>query len=218
MIQGITETSFLDWDGRIVTVLYVGPCNFKCGFCHNWELITKPDKYPEKDWDDIRNFLIERHDFLDGVCFTGGEPCLDKDLKEMVLRVKGLGLKVKLDTNGSKPDVLQELVEKELIDAVAMDLKMPLDERYDRAIGVSAPLVELKRSVDILMSSGIEYDIVDIARCIEGAERYVLQQFNPENTWNLELRDVLPYQNEDIESMAEEARKYVKEVVVRGLK
>lgn len=232
MIRGITETSFLDWDGKVVTVLYAGECNFKCGFCHNWQLMEEPEKYPEKNWDDIRDFLIMHGDFLDGVCFTGGEPTLDKDLLEMILRVKGLGLKVKLDTNGSRPDILKALIEKEIIDAIAMDVKMPLDERYSKAIGIKAPLDKLKRSIDIIRSSGLEYefrttvvptihtkeDIVDIAKGLAKADKYVLQQFNPENTWDVELRKVAPYTNEEIMEMASMAEEYVREIAVRGLK
>ncbi len=232
MIRGITETSFLDWDGKVVTVLYTGDCNFKCPFCHNWQLIEEHDEFPEKEWDDIRDFLIEHRDFLDGVCITGGEPTLDEDLEEICRRVKGLGLKVKLDTNGSRPDVLRTLLEKKLIDAMAMDVKMPLDGRYSGASGAEVLLDKLEESIDIIKNSGLEYefrttvvpsihtkkDIADIARMLDGASRYVIQQFIPDNTRDPALRTVRPYSNTEILEMATEAKKYVKEVVVRGLK
>lgn len=232
MIRGITETSFLDWDGKVVTVLYTGDCNFKCPFCHNWQLIEEHEKYPEKDWDEVRDFLIEHRDFLDGVCITGGEPTLDEDLEDIIRRVKGLGLKVKLDTNGSRPDILKKLIEEELLDAIAMDVKMPLDERHLKACGVDFPLDKIEESVKIIKNSNLEYefrttvvptihtkkDIVDIAKMLEGADKYVLQQFKPDNTRDEKLREVKPFTNVEILEMATEAKKYVKEVVVRGLR
>lgn len=232
MIRGITETSFLDWDGKVVTVLYTGECNFKCPFCHNWSLMDEHDKYPEKDWDEVRDFLIEHRDFLDGVCITGGEPTLDEDLEDIIRRVRGLGLKVKLDTNGSRPDILKKLIDEDMLDAVAMDVKMPLDERHLKACGVDFSLDKLEKSVEIVRNSNLEYefrttvvptihtkkDIADIARMLEGANKYVLQQFKPDNSRNEALREIRPYSNVEILEMATEAKKYVKEVVVRGLR
>ena len=232
MIRGITEASFLDWDGKIVTVLYNAKCNFKCPFCHNWKLMEQPEDYPEKDWAFIESYLTEHKDFLDGVCLTGGEPTIEKGLEELIKRIKGLGMGVKLDTNGSRPDVLERLLKGGSLDAIAMDVKMPLDERYERAVGVVPDLDRLKQSIGLIRNSGLEHefrttvvptihtkdDIIDIAKMLEGAERYVLQQFNPKDAWDLELRNVRPYANEEIMEMASACKRYVKEVVIRGLK
>lgn len=232
MIRGIIETSFLDWDGRVVAVLYTGPCNFKCPFCHNWLLIEDPEKYPEKTWEEVRDFLTEYLDFLDGVCITGGEPTLEKGLADYIVKIRELGLKVKLDTNGTRPSVLKMLFDAELIDALAMDVKMPLDERYEKAAGVKPDLDKLRESIELIRNSGIEYefrttvvptihtkeDIIDTAKMLAGAEKYVLQQFNPDNAWNPDLRKVEPYSSEVVLDMANAAKKYVKEVALRGLK
>jgi pyruvate formate lyase activating enzyme len=232
MIKGITETSFLDWDGKIVMVLYTGNCNFKCPFCHNWELMANPQKFPEKNWEEIKTFLTEHADFLDGVCITGGEPTLEKDLEVWIARIKNLDLRVKLDTNGNIPSALEDLINKNLLDAVAMDIKAPLDERYSVACGTDVDLDAIKRSIKLLRESGLEHefrttvvptihvkaDIIDIAKALSGAEKYALQQFNPENTWEEELRNIDPYPNDVLMEMANAAKEHVKEVRVRGLR
>jgi pyruvate formate lyase activating enzyme len=232
MIRGITETSFLDWDGKIVMVLYTGKCNFKCPFCHNWELMEDPQRFPEKSWEDIKAFLTEHADFLDGVCITGGEPTLEKDLEKWIRRIRKLGLGVKLDTNGSAPDALKDLMENGLLDMVAMDVKAPLDERYKKACGSEVDLKSIERSINLIRDSGLEYefrttvvptihtkdDIVDIARALSGSEKFVLQQFNPENARDEEMRNVSPLPNEDIMEMANAAKEHVNEVRVRGLR
>jgi pyruvate formate lyase activating enzyme len=232
MIRGITETSFLDWDGKVVAVLYTGQCNFRCPFCHNWQLMDEPEKYPEKSWEEVRAFLDEHKDFLDGVCITGGEPTLEKGLEMWIERIRALDLGVKLDTNGSVPKVLGKLIEKGLLDAIAMDVKAPLDDRYAKACGTSVDLDAVSQSIKMIKGSGLEHefrttvvpmihtkkDIIDITKALSDAEKYVLQQFNPENARCAELRDVAPYPNEEILEMTNAAKKYVKEVRVRGLR
>jgi pyruvate formate lyase activating enzyme len=221
MIRGITETSFLDWDGKVVTVLYTARCNLRCPFCHNWQLMKHPEKYPEKNWPFIETYLKEHQDFLDGVCITGGEPTLESGLEALIRKIRGLNLGVKLDTNGTRPEVIARLLEK-----------APLDGRYSKATGVEPDLGRIKKAIRLLMESGIEHefrttvvptlhsegDVVDIAKELKGAKKYVLQQFVPGNTWAPELRDVKPYDNETILEMAQNCRKHVDEVVVRGLR
>lgn len=232
MIRGITETSFLDWDGKIVTVLYSDECNFKCGFCHNWQLMCEPIKFPEKSWENIEAMLKEHADFLDGVCISGGEPTLEPDLEPLIKNIRGLGLKVKLDTNGSRPEVLKRLLDKKYLDALAMDVKAPLDERYSQVAGCDVDLEKIKESIDLIKESGIEHefrttvvptihekkDILDIARLLEGASVFVIQQFVPDNAWHPKLRAIKPYPNEFLLDLASEAKKFVKEVRVRGLR
>ncbi|MDO9536794.1 MAG: anaerobic ribonucleoside-triphosphate reductase activating protein [Thermoplasmata archaeon] len=232
MIRGIIETSFLDWDGKVVMVLYTPSCNFKCPFCHNWELLDDPEKYPEKTWDDIRAKLEEHSDFLDGVCITGGEPLLEPDIEEIMRNVKGMGKLVKLDTNGSFPEILSDLLEKKLIDYIAMDVKMPLDERYSDAAGLKIDIEKIKESIKIIRDSGVEHefrttvvptihtekDILDIAKHLKDADKYVLQQFVPYHAWLESLRDVKPYDDQIILDMGQACSKIVKQVVVRGLK
>jgi pyruvate formate lyase activating enzyme len=232
MIRGIIETSFLDWDGKVVMVLYTPSCNLKCPFCHNWELMDNPSRYPEKTWDDIKLLLEEYSDFLDGVCVTGGEPLLEPDLEELLQNVKNMGKLVKLDTNGTLPDVLSRLIEKGLIDYIAMDIKMPPDKRYIQAAGVKIDLKKIKKSISLIMNSGIDYefrttvvptihtkeDIVDIARHIKGAKKYVLQQFAPFHARDEKLQELKPYENEVLADIADECSQFVENMIVRGLR
>ena len=231
MIRGIIESSFLDWDGKVVMTLYTPNCNFRCPFCHNWELMDNPERYPEKSWEDIKAHFDEHGDFLDGVCVTGGEPLLEADLEEWLGKVKAMGKLVKLDTNGSMPEKLAELIDKKLVDYIAMDFKAPLDERYSKAAGIGVDLDAVKRSIDIIRKSGIDHefrttvvpgihtkeDVVEIARFLGGG-KYVLQQFVPYHALDPALRDAKPYENEVIMDMADACAEFVDDMLVRGLR
>ena len=232
MIRGIIQTSFLDWDGKVSMVLYSSNCNMKCPFCHNWEFMDSPERYPEKTWEEIKSYLEEHSDFIDGACITGGEPLLEPDIEELIQNIKSIGKLVKLDTNGTMPDILSDLIEKGLVDYVAMDVKMPLDERYFKAAGIETDLDKIKKSIEIIMKSGIDYefrttvvptihakeDILDIARYIKGAKKYVLQQFTPFHACDENLRELEPYDNEIIADMAADCEPFVERVSVRGLR
>jgi len=231
-IKGFIETSFLDWDGKIVSTLYVAGCNFRCPFCHNSGLIEKPGDYETIPLSRIEGFLLEHKDFLDGICLTGGEPCLHKNrgLFEFLRRLKDLGFQIKFDSNGADPECLKNVVDQKLADYIAMDIKGPLDERYDKLSGIKTNLAKIKESIKIIMESGIPYefrttvvpgllqgkDIKDIAEYIAGAEKFVFQQFAAEHTWDENLRSVKPYLREKLEEMVEVARPYVANTLIRG--
>src|SRR5690554_4050368 len=121
-IIGFIKTSLLDWDGHVVASIYLPECNFRCPFCHNRDVVLDPESYDEVPWDEIEEFILEHNDFLDGVVVTGGEPTLHDDLPDLLRRIKSLGVKVKLDTNGSNPDMLKDLIDAGLVDYVAMDI------------------------------------------------------------------------------------------------
>jgi len=232
MIRGIIETSFIDWDGKLVMSLYTPRCNLRCPFCHNYELLENPERYPEKSWASVRNHLKKHSDFLDGVCITGGEPLLEPDIEDWMKKIKAMGKLVKLDTNGTMPDILSDLIAKKLVDYVAMDVKAPLDERYSKAIGVKIDIRKIKKSIGIIMKSGVDYefrttivptihsaeDIIEIAKSLKGAKKYVIQQFVPFHAWDEKLRDLKPYDNETIARVADECSQYVENMVVRGLR
>lgn len=231
-IKQMQETSFLDWDGKVVAVLYVPNCNFRCPFCHNWQLIEEPEKYESVPFDKIEKYLTGRgyRDFIDGVCITGGEPTLYSDLPEYLARIKELGMMVKLDTNGSNPDMLERLIADKLVDYVAMDIKGPLDERYGEAAGVEVDLEKIRASINILMGAGIGYEFrttvvptlmddvafEDMVRELEGAEKYVIQQFVPDNSYDVSFREMTPYGREEFNHMVMEGSQYVKSLIVRG--
>ncbi|MDD1746376.1 MAG: anaerobic ribonucleoside-triphosphate reductase activating protein, partial [Methanomassiliicoccales archaeon] len=157
-IAGFNRTSLLDWDGCVSAVIYLPGCNFRCPFCHNRELVLTPEVYEEIPLEFIEEYVRENSEFLDGIVVTGGEPTIHRDLPELVKRIKALGMKVKLDTNGTNPEMLKDLIYAGLLDYVAMDLKAPLDESYDDLAGAKVDLSKVKRSIEIIMGSGIDYE------------------------------------------------------------
>ena len=228
-IKGMIEASFLDWDGKIVTTLFVPKCNFRCPYCQNWELIEHPENFEEIDFERIKKFLLSHKDFIDGVCVTGGEPTIYEDLPDFIKKIKELGFLVKLDTNGSKPRMIKKLIDEKLVDYIAMDMKAPF-EKYDAAGGVKVDVESIKRSIEIIMNSKIEYefrttavpgitdesDIENIAASVRGAKKYVLQQFIPKNAVDEKLRNITLYEKDVFEKMMEKAKKYVKNARMRG--
>jgi len=232
-IKGMIESSFLDWDGKIVSTLYVPHCNFRCPFCHNWELVTHPEKFDAKPFDEIKAFLTENRNFIDGICLTGGEPALYSDLIEYSEKIRDLGMMVKLDTNGSVPKMIEKVFDQDLINYIAMDIKAPLEQMaYNKLAGVKVNLENIEKTIKLIMNSGVDYefrttvvptwltndDILDIAKSIEGAKKYVLQQFVPEHAFSEDLRSFKPYGKEKIDAMIEVGNKYVEKMIARGLK
>jgi pyruvate formate lyase activating enzyme len=232
-IRGFLETSFLDWDGKVSSLLFLPGCNFKCPFCSNWLLVHEPESLPEVKLDKIDHFLEERKDFIDGVVITGGEPTIHPGLPELIRHFKDLGLLVKLDTNGTNPEMLKKLVtgNLKLVDYIAMDFKAPLNEKYDIACGTKVNLAEIKESIKLIMNSGGDYEfrttvipnllgeaeIGEIAQTIAGAKKYALQQFVPAHSMIKEMRALGPHPAETILKLAEIAKKYVPATIVRGV-
>lgn len=190
-IAQILPTTLIDYPDKVAALLYTPLCNFRCPFCHNSELVL-PEKIrrlqliPEND---ILYFLREREKFLDALCITGGEPTLQDDLPRFIGRVKQLGLLVKLDTNGSRPEVLKELFDTHLLDYVAMDVKGPAN-RYDDLAGLHVDFDAVCRSIKLIMDRAPDYefrttvaptitaeDIEATVELAQGAKRYFLQQF-----------------------------------------
>ena len=229
-IIGFIKTSLLDWDGHVVASIYLPGCNFRCPYCHNRDVVLDPDSYDEVPWEEVESFVRENNDFLDGVVVTGGEPTIHDDLPDLIRRIKALGVKVKLDTNGSNPRMLKDLIDAGLIDYVAMDIKAPLNEKYDDLTGISAPLDDIKRSIEILETSGVDHeyrttlapillkasDIEAIAAYIGGAKKYALQQFRPKNTLDPHMEHATPMPKGQVKAVAESAKQYVRTVIIRG--
>lgn len=230
-IRGFIETSFLDWDGKVTSVVFLPYCNFKCPFCDNGLLIESPEKLPEIKIEKIENFIRNRKDFIDGVVITGGEPTIHPWLIDLIKRFKALDVLVKLDTNGSDPNHLNTLITNHLIDYIAMDLKGPLNSKYHEAAGLKVDLDKIKESIKIVVNSGIDYefrttvvptlhteiDIEEMAKAISGAKKFVLQQFVPDHTLDERLRIIAPYPKERIMAMVEIAKKHVPQAVARGV-
>ncbi len=229
-LKGWVRTSLIDYPNHIATVLFTGGCNFRCPSCHNADLVLRPGEMPTLPEEEVCEFLSRRVGLVNGVVITGGEPTLQTGLSAFLRRVRELGMDVKLDTNGYRPDVLAALLDEGLVDYVALDVKAP-PEKYPLLAGrADMDLTRMKRSIALLQSSAtshefrttvvpgllIEEDIEEIARWIAGAERYVLQQFRPLGTLDPALEKVPPYPIERLRAMAQDAGRWVAQVTVRG--
>lgn len=231
-IKGIIPSTFLDWDGKVVSTIYLPRCNFRCPFCHNWELIETPDKFETVQPNELDRHLRENRDFLDGVCITGGEPTIYKGLVNLIKHIKELGFLVKLDTNGTQTKTLEMLIDNSLIDYIAMDIKAPLNERYFELAGTSLNLEHIKLSIDLIMDSAPDYefrttvvptmldegDITIIAEQLAGAKKYVLQQFVPDHSRDEQLRELKPYDRETMQSFQKICEERITKVSLRGVK
>lgn len=189
IIGGFQKMTMLDFPGKIACTVFTYGCNFRCPFCHNASLvIDEAETVSEKE---IMDYLEKRKKMLDGVCITGGEPMLQKGLFDFMKKVKDLGLLVKLDTNGSFPELLKKAIDDGLVDYVAMDIKAP-KEKYGEVIGVPGfDISPIEKSVEILKNSGIDYefrttvvkelhsldDIIKIGEWLRGSKKYFLQNF-----------------------------------------
>ncbi len=231
-IKGFNPHTFIDWEGKIASVIYLPGCNFKCPFCHSSALIREPESLTTVDYEYIKRFFREKRGWINGVVIGGGEPTLYEDLPALLADIKSEGLLTKLDTNGTNPAVLKRLIDEELLDYVAMDIKAPLDTRmYSNITASDADVAAIKQSIDLLMSSGIDYefrttvvpcflqrkDILSIAQTIKGAERYVLQQFSPKDTMEESMGEVKPYSADEIKQFAQMASEFVKNCFARGI-
>jgi pyruvate formate lyase activating enzyme len=229
-IKGFQGTSLLDFPGRIASLVFFGGCNLTCPYCHNPSLVLDPEQYPDYPVAALLDDLRERRNFIDGVVISGGEPTLDTALFPLLREIKGLGLQVKLDTNGLLPEVLEGLLDLKLLDYVALDLKTS-PERYGELHSGPVHVQGLVRSAELLRESGIRYelrttcvpglieeaDIRSIGELARGAERWYLQQYHPGHALDEELRALEPHPVETIRAFAALAGEYVGEVGIRGI-
>ncbi len=230
-IGGLQKSSLIDYPGKISSVIFCSGCNFDCPYCHNPELATGAGACPADFSDEkIFDFLRQRVGFLDGVVISGGEPTLQKDLVDLCTRVKALGYPVKLDTNGSRPEVLRRLIEEDLVDYIAMDLKTDPQE-YKSFINPNCNPAALFTSIQVIMESGKDYEfrttcvkpivtpqaIEGIARLIQGARLYVLQRFRDAHVLHPEFFDDgdCQYSREELEQLQTVAGKWVARCLVR---
>ena len=227
-IAGYHPTTLLDWPGRLASIVFLPRCNFRCPFCHSEALLSDPKETIPLEA--ILEHIASRRGWIDGVVICGGEPTVWPSLGALAAAFRRAGLRVKLDTNGSRPDRLGQLLAAGLVDAIAMDLKAPLDERYDRAAGVPVDLEAIRRSIALVRGSGLEYEfrttvcpalvaeeeVRAMGEAIAGAAAWVLQPFEPAHALDPALRKVEPYNPDRMESLAAIGRAYVPCCRVRG--
>ncbi|HEX3075954.1 MAG TPA: anaerobic ribonucleoside-triphosphate reductase activating protein [Lachnospiraceae bacterium] len=190
-IHGFNKTTLLDYPKHLAATIFLGSCNYRCPFCHNSSLVLNPHILPSISEKEVLDILAKRRDILEGVCITGGEPTLQKDLPDLIHAIKQLGLKVKLDTNGSNPAVVEKLLESNQIDYIAMDIKNSI-QKYAQTIGVpNYDLAPIFSTIQLIQTSGIDYefrttivqefheqaDMIAIGEWLNGSRNYYLQSF-----------------------------------------
>jgi pyruvate formate lyase activating enzyme len=226
-IGGLQKTSLIDYNDKLCCVIFTSGCNFGCQYCHNPELLGFDSKIPQYQ---VVEFLKSKAGVLDGVVITGGEPTLQKDLQKFIQSIKELGFLVKLDSNGSNPQVLQNLINQNLVDYIAMDVKAPF-AKYHQVAGTFLPECIYRQSIDIIKESGIDYefrttvvksqlsldDIMEIAIQVKNAKRYILQKFIPAKTFSPRFATEQTYTDEEFNSIVSKikAQKIVEECFVR---
>lgn len=227
-IHGLQKMTLLDFPGHVACTVFLGGCDFRCPFCHNYELIDGSAQ-PVMDADELLAFLSKRRGLLDGVAVTGGEPCLHPQLPELLEAIRALGFSTKLDTNGYHPAMLRGLLERSLVDYVAMDVKNS-PEKYAMTCGVPAvDLAPIRESIDLLRHGSADYefrttvvrelheeaDFAEIGKMIAGAKRYFLQAFTD--------RDSVPFEGfhapetAKLRRFADIVRPFVPETALRGV-
>ena len=236
IIGGLHKFSLLDYPDKISAIVFTQGCNFRCQFCYNpmlvWSTTGCKDTFStEKETEgrflnegDLFDFLKSRQGKLDAVVISGGEPTLHRDLPEFIKKIKDLGFLVKLDTNGTSPEMVKKLLEQNLLDYIAMDIK-GAPEKYDQVTGVKTDLSKLQESIIIIKDSGLPYefrstitpglvslaDIPKMGELIQGAEKWYLQQFrNDTDLVNPETEKVEPYTSAELEEMRVAAASFVK--------
>lgn len=218
-IGGFMKQSFIDFPGEISAVIFTQGCNLNCWYCHNRSLIPYNHEKLAYSLEHIYKFLESRKDFIDGVVISGGEPTEQSDIEEVVLTLKKMGFKVKLDTNGTNPNVLAKLLPN--LNYVAMDIKNSL-QNYGKTVCKSVDIEKIKQSIDILINGSCDYefrttfstditleDIEEIAKTIKNAKRYIIQTYNPQT----ENAPKQPYENYG--KAQEIAKKYIINTLLR---
>lgn len=242
-IAGLQKLTLLDFPERTAATAFIPGCNFRCPFCHNADLVlgngardaaasapVTAGAAPDISLDEFFAFLDTRHGLLDGVCVTGGEPLLQPDLEDFCARIKQEGFAVKLDTNGSFPDRLRDLVEKGVVDYVAMDIKHT-PERYGESVGIlPLELASVRASIDFLMSGPLPYefrttvvrelhspdDLASIARWIKRARAWFLQSFVDADSVLAGPSLFHAYEPDELEAFLPQLRRFVPTVQLRG--
>ncbi|MBN1232626.1 MAG: anaerobic ribonucleoside-triphosphate reductase activating protein [Candidatus Coatesbacteria bacterium] len=227
LISGIVWTSLVDLPASISTVLFLKGCNWNCGFCHNSYLLESTD-IPGFKLAEIKDRISERKSFIDGIVISGGEPTINDDIIEFIYELKEMGIKIKLDTNGSKPDILSRIVESRLVEWISMDIKTSFS-KYELATKTEINKFDILKSIEVIgsMKEKAEFrttcvpflvektDIADIVQYLPSKVKYSLQQFYPRNSKEDYFKQLTPYTSKELNDMAEVAKSKHKCVILK---
>jgi len=227
-IGALQKVSLIDYPGEICAIVFTQGCNFRCPYCHNPELVN-PELYGENLQEEtIFSFLAMRRGKIDAVTITGGEPTIQHDLIEFVKRVRKTGYSIKIDTNGSNPEVIEKLISMKLLDYIAMDIKSPAD-KFKMITKSHISYDKITQTKELIMKSGIPYefrttvlkklldenDILNIANSIRNAKLYILQQFIPSKVLDRGLMQYESYSREELESLSKKITQSVSNILIR---
>lgn len=225
VIGGFQKLSLLDYKDELSAVIFTRGCNFNCPYCHNSGLIEGLES-ELIDENEVLQYLEKRKNHLTGVVITGGEPTIQKDIQTFISKIKNIGLKIKLDTNGYNPEVLKKLIDNHLIDYVAMDLKSSI-EKYDKVVGKKYDFDNIIKSIEIIENSNVEYefrmtiykpdiefeDIKNACNLIKDKSVLYLQNFKMSD--GVRNKNLIGYSNEELEDILNEIKKYHKKTILR---
>jgi len=227
-IGGLQKVSLIDYPGKISAIVFTQGCNFRCPYCHNPELVDHELYQPCLPEKDILGFLATRQGKLDAVTITGGEPTLQEDLIPFIQKIHNLGFAVKLDSNGSQPDVLASLIQKKLLDFIALDVKAPA-EKYQSVVQAPVVVDFIRESIRLVLKAKMPHefrttvvasglapkDILAIGREIDGAKRYALQKFQPARTLNEKYIEEKTYSDEEFLKIKKQLEKHIPLIIIR---
>ncbi len=230
-IASYQKLTLIDYPGKIATTVFTVGCNFRCPFCHNPELVYPPVQTSASNYNvekDFFSFLEKRKKTLEGICITGGEPTIQVDIIEFIKKIKKLGYLVKLDSNGTRPDVLKKLIDLKIVDYFAMDIKNQ-PKKYNQTVGAEIDIERIKLSVDLIMKSGIQYefrttavpglhtekDFLEIAQWIKNAQAYYLQEYRARTILDPSLKEKNKGQSLDLDKIKKSIQKNFKKIEIR---
>jgi pyruvate formate lyase activating enzyme len=227
-IGALQKVSLIDYPGEICAIVFTQGCNFRCPYCHNPELVN-PELYNERLPEEvIFSFLAKRKGKIDAVTITGGEPTIQHGLIDFVKRVRKKGYSIKIDTNGSNPEVIEKLLSMKMLDYIAMDIKSPA-EKHKIVTRSQINFDTIKQTIELIMKSGIPYefrttalkklleenDILDIASLIKNARLYVLQQFIPSKVLDRGFIKYESYSRDELESLSKKIAQRIANILIR---
>ena len=227
-IGGLIKFSLIDYPGLVSAVVFTQGCSLRCHYCHNPELVHPKHFQEPLSLESVFSFLETRRGKLDGVVISGGEPTLHRELIPTIKKIKEMGFQVKLDTSGIKPEVLSTLIDKELLDYIAMDIKAPL-EKYQQVSPTTIPIAKIKESIEIILNSQVEHefrttllkswhslsDILAMSQSICGAQKYILQQYRPNDEECPILGKEEVYEKEELLPIVNDIEDYVMTCTLR---